>query len=82
MTITLNIRADVEAELTRQAAAQGRGLEDHAGQLLEKAVQTNGARQVTDQPNNLVEVCAMVQGLTDDLDFGRNPSNGRPIELL
>jgi hypothetical protein len=30
---------------------------------------------------NLVEVCAMVSGLTDDIDFSRNPSTGRPLDL-
>jgi hypothetical protein len=29
----------------------------------------------------LVEVCAMVSGLTDDLDFSRNPSTVRPLDL-
>jgi hypothetical protein len=28
-----------------------------------------------------VEVCAMVRGLTDDVDFSRNPSTGRPVDL-
>jgi hypothetical protein len=30
---------------------------------------------------NLVEVCAMVRGLTDDVDFSRDPSTDRPIDL-
>ena len=33
-------------------------------------------------PNQgLVEVCAMVSGLTDDVDFSRNPSTGRQLDL-
>jgi hypothetical protein len=28
-----------------------------------------------------VEVCAMVRGLTEDVDFSRNPSTDRPVEL-
>jgi hypothetical protein len=28
-----------------------------------------------------VEVCAMVRGLTDDVDFSRNRSTDRPVEL-
>jgi hypothetical protein len=33
-------------------------------------------------PNrSLVEVCAMVHGLMDDVDFSRNPSTDRPLEL-
>lgn len=30
---------------------------------------------------NLVEVCAMVRGLADDLDITRNRSGARPIDL-
>ena len=37
MTITLDISPDAEAELIRQAAAQGRALEAHAAMLLEDA---------------------------------------------
>ena len=33
------------------------------------------------QPHNLVEVCAMVQGLADDLDITRNQSSARPLDL-
>jgi hypothetical protein len=38
-------------------------------------------RPETGHAKNLVEVCAMVRGLTDDLDFSRNPSVGRPVDL-
>jgi hypothetical protein len=38
MTITLDIRPEVQAELARQAAAHGRALEAHAASLLEEAV--------------------------------------------
>jgi hypothetical protein len=30
---------------------------------------------------NLVEVCAMVRGLTEGIDFSRSPSTGRPVDL-
>jgi len=30
---------------------------------------------------SLVEVCAMVRGLTEDIDFSRDPSPGRPVNL-
>jgi hypothetical protein len=33
------------------------------------------------RPQSLVEVCAMVQGLTDDLDLSRDPSPGRSISF-
>ena len=38
MTIKLDIQPEVEAELVRQAAAHGRGLESYAATLLEEAV--------------------------------------------
>jgi len=31
---------------------------------------------------SLVEVCAMVKGLTEDVDFSRNPSTDRPMEFV
>jgi hypothetical protein len=37
MTITVDIRPEVQAELARQAAAHGRALEAHAASLLEEA---------------------------------------------
>jgi hypothetical protein len=39
------------------------------------------AAQPGEGPRNLVDVCAMVKGLTDDVDFSRNPSTGRPVNL-
>ena len=38
MTITVDIRPEVQAELARQAAAQGRVIEAYAASLLEEAV--------------------------------------------
>ena len=39
MTIVIEIRPEVEAEIARQAALQGRAIEAHAASLLEAAVQ-------------------------------------------
>ena len=38
MTITVDIRPEVQAELARQAAARGRAIEAYAASLLEEAV--------------------------------------------
>jgi hypothetical protein len=84
MTIIVDIRPEVQAELARQAAAQGRALEAHAASLLEEAVHLpatdpeTGERQ---ERKSLVEVCAMVRGLTDDVDFSRDASTDRPFDL-
>lgn len=43
MTITLDINPEVQAELARQAAAQGRAIEAVAAHLLEAAVQVPGS---------------------------------------
>jgi hypothetical protein len=85
VTITLDIRPEVQAELARQAAVYGRALEAHAVSLLEEAVhipaeQTKGETE-KHIGRSLVEVCAMVSGLTDDVDFNRSPSTGRPVDL-
>lgn len=85
MTITLEIRPEVQAELARQAAAHGRPLETHAASLLEEAVHLPSEQIKGDAGKhtgrNLVDICAMVRGLTDDVDFSRNTSTGRPVDL-
>lgn len=86
MTITVEVKPEVQAELSRQAAARGRALEAHAASLLEEAAhRTVGEPADATEHHNgkmsLVEVCAMVSGLTDDIDFGRDPSAGRPVDL-
>ncbi len=87
MTITLDIQPNVKDELERQAASKGRALETYAAALLEGAVHLPASKlPVATNPEgiprkSLVEVCAMVKGLTDDIDFTRNPSAGRIIEL-
>ena len=85
MTITVDIRPEVQAELARQAASNGRAIEAYAATLLEEAVHlpaetlTNAGKRKRE--GSLVEVCAMVRGLTVDVDFSRNASTDRPVEL-
>ena len=86
MTITVDVRPEVEAELARQAAACGRALEVHAASLLEEAAHVPAASVKPGAPaeaKDLVELFAPVRGLFADgeLDFSRNPSTGRPIDL-
>ena len=87
MTITVDIRPEVQAELARQAASDGRAIEAYAASLLEEAVDlpaetlTNAENRKPEGRKSLVEVCAMVGGLADDVDFSRNPSTGRPADL-
>ena len=86
MTITVDIRPEVQAELARQAASRGNAIEDYAATLLEEAVHLPGETPINTEKRSrggrsLVEVCAMVRCLTDDVDFSRNPSTDRPIDL-
>lgn len=81
MTITIDIRPEVHAELARQAASRGSAVEDYATSLLEEAAHLPHERRSPEGRTNLVEVCALVRGLTDGLDFSRNPSAGRPVNL-
>lgn len=84
MTITLDIRPEVEAALARQAELAGRAFEAYAAELLEDAAHLPGSSVIpdgTEPRRSLEEVFAMVRGLADDLDFSRNPSTGRPLDL-
>jgi hypothetical protein len=53
MTLTLDIRPEVQAELARQAAAQGRAIEAVAATLLEESVYPEPACV----PPEVVEAC-------------------------
>ena len=85
MTMLIEIKPEVQAELSRQAAAQGVDVNAYAASLLEEAVHlpAEPAKGKIERRTgqSLVEVCAMVRGLTDDVDFSRNPSTGRPVDL-
>src|ERR1039458_7519470 len=66
MTIAVDVRPEVEAELARQAAACGRALELDAVRLLEEAVHVPAASVKPSAPaeaNDLVELFAPVRGL-------------------
>ncbi len=86
MTITLDIRPEVQAELARQAAAQGRALEAHAASLLEKALHVSvetPREQRTGQ--ELIDANAKVRGLLTDEEvdtvFSRTCSFSRPVNF-
>lgn len=87
MNITLDIRPELQAELARQAAAEGRALEAYAASLLEEAAHVPARSHETGAPppeaKNMVELFAPVRGLFADgeLDFSRNPDTGRPVDL-
>ena len=82
MTITVDITPEVQAALARQAAAHGRAVEAYAASLLEEAVHRPTAHPAP-PAKDMVELFAPVRGLFADgeLDFSRNPSISRPIDL-
>ena len=84
MTITVDVRPEVEAEVARQAAVYGRALEAHAASLLEEAAHIPAASVQPDgqaEAGDLVELLAPVRGLfaEGELDFSRNPSFSRSM---
>ena len=94
MTLTVDIRPEVQAELARQAAAHGRAIEAHAATLLEDAVhlpaerlprRTGQEESRAAQAASLMELFEPVRGLLTDEEvdtlFSRNPSAGRPVDL-
>jgi hypothetical protein len=80
MTITLEIKPEIEAALARQAAANGMGVGDYAASLLEEAA--NAPSATTQQPapaKDMVELFAPLRGL--NLDFERDRDAGRNLDL-
>ena len=85
MTISVDIGPEVQAELARQAAAQGRALEAYAAFLLEEAVHVRPERLPRRTGQELIDACAKVRGLLTDKEvdtlFSRNPSVARPVDF-
>jgi len=81
MTITVDIRPEVEAELSRQAALRGRPVEAYAATLLEEAIHLPAEATEPLRGKSLRELFEAVRGLADDADFSGEPSAGRPVDL-
>jgi hypothetical protein len=60
MTITLDIRPEVQAELARRAAAQGRAIEVVAAAVLECAIAPAG-EQPAGAPPEVVQACEQLK---------------------
>ena len=76
MFVKLELTPDIEAGLLAQAQARGLSLEAYAAQLLARAA-VPGNRPPAKK--NLVDLFAPLRGL--DLDFSRNGTAGRPVDL-
>lgn len=77
----ITITPEAEAELTRQAAVAGRNPEAQAASLLEQVLAVPTTVKSGFTGKELIEICAMVRGLTEDVDFSRARSTWRPLDL-
>jgi len=85
MSIIVDIRPEVQAELARQAAAQGRALEAYAASLLEDAAHVPPEKLPRRTGQELIDASAKVRGLLTDEEvdtlFSRKPSFARPVDF-
>ena len=81
MTITVDIRPEVQSELARQAAMRGTPVAIYAASLLEEAVHIPADVTAPVRSRSLREVFEAVRGLADDADFSRQPTTDRPVDL-
>lgn len=83
MTITIDIKPEIEAELAKKAAADGRPIEEYIESLVEKAIHPSTGPKSTrpEGSKSLVELFAESPLYGLDLDFSRNKSTGRPIDV-
>jgi hypothetical protein len=91
MTITVDVRPEVQAEIARQAAARGVDVPAYVATLLEQAAQPEApepqdqtARPKRQRPpgrKSLAQLFAESPFRGLDLDFERDPDLGRDIDL-
>ena len=78
MTIHVT-RPEVEAIINERLQS---GAFQDAEDVILQALRSSASQPHTRQTGkSLLDVCAMVRGLTDDVDFSRNPSMGRPVDI-
>lgn len=76
MTFKLELTPEAEAGLLAQAQARGLSLETYVTELLQRVA---APRKAFANEKDLVELFAPLRGF--DLDFSRNPSTGRPVDV-
>ena len=71
MTIVVEIQPEVQAEIARQAALQGRAVEAHAASLLEAAVQVPPAQsEIVFDLKRAKEAAARIRELREGVTLG------------
>jgi hypothetical protein len=78
MTITIDIKPEVEAELAAQAAARGMDVKSYAASLLENAAKTTEKPEANKSFVEFLRESPLV-GL--ELNLERDKDTGRDIEL-
>jgi hypothetical protein len=78
VNLTIEIPEEQAARFQRQAEARGVTLDLW---LLELGEQHAPALPAGKQKRSFAAICAKVRGLADDLDFSRDPSPGRDLEV-
>jgi hypothetical protein len=82
MTITVDISPEVQAELTRKAAARGVNVEAYVAAVLEQAAQPAAPKhQRAPGRKSLAQLFAESPFAGLDIDFERDPDLGRDINL-
>jgi len=71
MTLTIDIKPELRAELARQAAAQGVGIDTYAARLLEEATHLPGANvfnanQLENTLRDMAQFSQKIPALPDD----------------
>ena len=80
MTITVEIRPEIKAELARQAAAHGVEMGAYAASLLEEAARALSVKTASpSEAKDMVELFAPLRGL--NLEFERDRDAGRDMDL-
>jgi hypothetical protein len=81
MTITVEVKPEVQAELARQAAAQGRAIESLAADLLEEAVHLPAGQPGPERFNNLSDLLLNSPFAGAGLNLERSKDQPRPVDL-
>ena len=81
MTITVDIKPEVQAELARQAATQGRAIEAIAADLLEEAVHLPAAQAGPERFDNLSDLLLNSPFAGAGLNLERSKDEPRPVDL-
>lgn len=79
MILTIDLPDEKSASLGAIAQAQGLSAEEYARQLVEHAIEAAGIQPEVTPRKDIEELFAPLRGL--NLDFSRNPSTGRLVEL-